>query len=151
MGSYLITFLVSFFYASGARLTKTVIVSCLLAAGLMMLSVIHGLEFRTVGFKNYLGGVRPSSAEEEKSLFVDYNIYVVSRLAAVFPRERDYLGMTVPVWLLARPVPRVLWPGKPDGTQVSIEGAAKSNFIHHKEKRQITQGIADSQPCARCP
>ncbi len=123
IGSFLITFLVSFFYASGARLTKTVIVSCLLSAGLMMLSVIHGIEFRTVGFKNYLGGARPSSAEEEKSLFVDYNIYVVSRLATVFPRERDYLGMTVPAWLLARPVPRVLWPGKPDGTQISIEGA----------------------------
>src|SRR2546426_131023 len=31
--------------------------------------------------------------------------------------------MTVPAWMLARPVPRVLWPGKSDGTQISIEGA----------------------------
>src|SRR5205823_4982115 len=33
----------------------------------------------------------------------------------------SYIGWDGPLWLLVRPVPRVLWPGKPDGQEVSAE------------------------------
>ncbi len=123
ISSYLITFVASFFYASGAALTREVIVSCALAFAVFLASAFYGIDFRNVGLKNYLRGARANPDEEAKSLFVDYNIYALSRLTTIFPHDKDYIGSAVPLWILARPVPRVLWPGKPDGTQVSVESA----------------------------
>jgi MFS family permease len=103
IGSYLITFLVSFFYASGAKLTRSVVVSCALAAGLFLAAAFYGIEFRNVGLGNYLKGAR-ESGEEARTLHVDYNIFVVSRLTSIFPEQRPFIGMDAPLWLLARPL-----------------------------------------------
>src|ERR1043166_7737406 len=121
IGSYLITFLVSMFYASGAKLTKAVVGSGLAAAILLGTSAYYGIQFRDLGLGRFLRGDRNPTSETE--LYIDYDLYIVSRLTTVFPEQKDFVGMDVPVWMLARPIPRVLWPGKPDGVNVSAESA----------------------------
>ena len=54
-------------------------------------------------------------------LYVDYNLYNIGALVSIFPDQADYIGWDAPLWLIARPIPRVFWPGKPDGSAVSIE------------------------------
>jgi hypothetical protein len=47
----------------------------------------------------------------------------VSHLTEVFPEHFEYLGLEIPFNALIRPIPRVLWPGKPEGLSISIESA----------------------------
>jgi len=86
--------------------------------GVLLLAMVYMLEFRTVGFSN------ASSVEHDgESFFVDYNVVNVSHLTEVFPSSFNYLGLEIPFNALIRPIPRALWPGKPEGLSVTIESA----------------------------
>jgi hypothetical protein len=119
IGSYLITFLVSLFYASGAKLTKETIACGLFAAGTLGASAFYGIQFREMGLRGFLRGERNPAAET--SLYIDYDLYVVAKLTSIFPEPNHYVGLEAPLWMLVRPIPRVLWPGKPDGANVSAD------------------------------
>jgi hypothetical protein len=76
------------------------------------------LEFRNEGLGNY------SFAESEfNGVFVDSNLVVISKLTEVFPRMNSYLGLEIPYNALIRPIPRAIWPGKPEGLSVGMEDA----------------------------
>lgn len=123
IASYIITFLVSFYYASGARLNRTMVILSLLALTVLLTSTFYAIRFRNMGLKNFLTNQEVAMETSEASLFVDFNLFVVSRLTTIFPRERDFAGLEVPMWALVRPIPRALWPGKPDGLNISAETA----------------------------
>jgi hypothetical protein len=120
IGSYLITFLVAYFYASDRSL-RTLFVPGVLALVLMLTATAYGPRFRNVGLANYLRGTEEATTDEpkEEGFFVDYNFYVIAAITHLFPQQYDYVGWDVPYWLLVRPVPRAFWPGKPDGESVS--------------------------------
>jgi hypothetical protein len=73
-------------------------------------------ELRTVGLGNW-----EKAIERTDSLFVDMNILNIAGLIQVFPDHQDYLGLEVPFIAAIRPIPRILWPGKPEGLSISIE------------------------------
>jgi oligosaccharide repeat unit polymerase len=85
---------------------------------LTLIAVYFMLEFRTVGLANYSVAERKS-----ETLFVDNNIIVISRLTDVFPEKEGYLGGEIPYNALIRPIPRAIWPGKPEGLSLGIEEA----------------------------
>ncbi len=76
------------------------------------------LEFRSVGLENY-----SFSESEFNGVFVDSNMIVIAKLTEVFPKVYGYLGLEIPYTALIRPIPRAIWPGKPDGLSVSMENA----------------------------
>ena len=121
--SYLVTFLIGYSFAlTGERRLELT----LLAAGsgaVMLLATFFMLEFRTVGFSNYLHNRYEPQPKAEKTLFVDYNLYAICKLVEVFPRKKDYLGFEIPLQALIRPIPRALWKEKPEGLTSSIEDA----------------------------
>lgn len=120
MGTYLITFLVAYFYSS-TSLRKEIFPMVALSAVIMLASTVYGIEFRTVGLRAYVGRTEVTSAPVDKPFYVDYNLYTISELVAVFPESEAYLGWHVPAWFAVRVVPRALWPGKPDGDVISPE------------------------------
>lgn len=120
IAAYLITFLVAYFYASSGSRRETLVLFGL-AVAILALSTIYGIRFRDVGLKRYLQGFDERPADVEQGIYVDYNLYVISQLVTIFPEHENYIGWELPLWLLARPIPRVVWPGKPDGTNVSAE------------------------------
>src|SRR5262249_40218656 len=85
---------------------------------LLLLAMTYMLEFRGVGLENF-----SSKERHYDTLMVDYNIVNVSLLTQVFPDVYDYLGLEIPFNALIRPVPRAIWPGKPEGLSTSIEAA----------------------------
>ena len=86
--------------------------------GRLLFATVYMLRFRTVGLGNFsFLGARISS------FFVDYNIVNVSHLTEVFPDVFEFLGLEIPYNALIRPIPRVLWSGKPEGLSVTIESA----------------------------
>jgi hypothetical protein len=92
-------------------------------AMLVLLLVVSSimLEFRNVGLANF-----SSTVESQRSFFIDLNIVNISRLTEKFPDLYGYLGLEIPFNALMRPIPRVLWPGKPEGLSVPIEVALDS-------------------------
>ena len=122
IASYLVTFLAAYIYASSAS-RRQMIAMTAVVFGILFLATYYEIRFRTVGLRNYLQGMEsgPPDEDEEIGLYVDYNLYTVGALVSIFPDHADYIGWDAPLWLIARPIPRVLWPGKPDGSAVSVE------------------------------
>jgi hypothetical protein len=58
-----------------------------------------------------------------EAVFIDMNLINVARLTEVFPERQAYLGLEIPYNMIIRPIPRALWPGKPEGLSVGIESA----------------------------
>jgi oligosaccharide repeat unit polymerase len=96
----------------------------LMVGGIMLALLYNGvslmLQFRTAG----LGEL--SSTEVSETFYVDLDIINIARLTDKFPGVYDYLGLEVPFNMLARPIPRIFWPGKPIGLSVPIETALDS-------------------------
>jgi len=123
--AYMVTFVVSYFYASSASKWKIAVLGAM-AAGVLALSTFYGIRFRNCGLRDYLAGATNEEADVKDSLYVDYNLYAVSQLVTVFPNYVDYIGWDGPIWLLVRPVPRFLWQNKPLGESVTPESALGS-------------------------
>jgi oligosaccharide repeat unit polymerase len=119
MGAYLITFLVAYFYAASCSVKQIVQLGAI-AAFVLVTTTIYGVEFRSSGLREYIRSGKQES-EAKDNFFVDYNLLSIAGLVTVFPDHYAYLEWDVPEWFFVRVVPRVLWPGKPDGTAISPE------------------------------
>jgi hypothetical protein len=116
IGVYLITFLVAYFYAASCSLRQILQLGAV-AAAILVASTVYGLEFRAMGLREYLGARQGADGPQE--FFVDYNLLSIAGLVTAFPGEFPFLGWEVPEWFVVRVVPRALWPGKPDGVNIS--------------------------------
>jgi len=115
---YVITFLGMYFLAKPQVNLRQVLLAGVPSLALLLFATVYMLEFRTVGINNF------SFAEQENgTFFVDQNIVIVSRLTELFPDSYEFLGFEIPFNALIRPIPRALWPGKPEGLSVGIEDA----------------------------
>lgn len=121
--SYLVTFLIGFAFALPKDRRKVIIPVCIAFAMMLVAATTLMLRFRNVGFSDWLKFGAPGGMEEQKSLFVDYNLWAIAQLVDVFPAHHDFLGWEVPYVALIRPIPRALWPGKPEGLSLTVEDA----------------------------
>ena len=118
---YIITFAGGYFLAKPQISLRQALLVGVPMLVVSLLATVYMLAFRNVGLSNF---VSSSSAElDSASFFVDYNIVNVSHITAEFPSVFDYLGLEIPFNALIRPIPRVLWPSKPEGLSVTIESA----------------------------
>ena len=122
--SYLVTFLIGYVFASHRRQTKELFTITALTVVALLVSTKVMLDFRDVGLKDYLlkGYYKDAShTEEGQSLAVDNNLYAISRVAEYFPQHHAYTGMEIPYLALIHPIPRAIWPSKPEGMSFSVE------------------------------
>jgi hypothetical protein len=118
---YLIIFFGSYVMFSRAiRWRYLVVLSCL-AATLLYLSAYYMLQFRREGLGAYIENPGASTGFRPETLFIDNNLPVISLLTDLFPNSIQYRGAEFAYYAILRPVPRALWPGKPEG--MSIETA----------------------------
>jgi len=101
---------------------RVIVLSCM-AAGILYLSAYYMLQFRKVGLEGYIERGAGASGWREETLFVDNNLPVISRLTDAFPDRADYLGWEIVSFSILHPVPRALWPSKPEKLSVSAEDA----------------------------
>ncbi len=96
-----------------------------LALALLLFSTKEMLVFRQIGLANYLkyGGPESVEGEEEGGLFVDANILNLAMLIGAFDKQHEPIGLNVPFNAIIRPIPRAIWPGKPEGLVIGIEEA----------------------------
>jgi oligosaccharide repeat unit polymerase len=116
----ILTFTGIYFITKPQLNLRHVLVFGTMMVALLFVGITLMLQFRTVG----LG--ESSSTEEAGFLYIDLNIVNISLLTSKFPDVYEYLGLEIPMNALIRPIPRVLWPGKPTGLSVPIETALGS-------------------------
>jgi hypothetical protein len=121
--SYLVTFLIAYCFALPFARQRELLIMCGSCAFVMIFATYAMLQFRSVGLRNYLNGDYDPPPPGEKTMFVDYNLYAICRLVEVFPNRQQFLGWEIPYQALIRPIPRAMWPGKPEGLSSSIEDA----------------------------
>ncbi len=124
--TFLVTFLMGYSLALPPHREKELIALAAVGAVTMCLATYFMLQFRDVGLKEYLKGSwtpPPTEAGVKKTLYVDYNLYSICKLAEFFPRTHAYLGMEIPYQAIIRPIPRAIWPGKPSSLSMTIEDA----------------------------
>ncbi len=91
----------------------------LAVAGLGLITVLETmLDYRNVGFGALYNPAEyadelPSGGEDDVLLRVDDNFLRLAQLTLIFPEYVDYTTWRYVLWVAARPVPRLFWPGKP--------------------------------------
>jgi hypothetical protein len=120
---YLIIFLASYVLLKPNISWKRVIVLSCAAVGIFYFSSYYMLQFRKVGLGGYVERSGEVEGWRKETLFIDNNLPVISRLTDIFPDRVDYLGWEFASFAIGRPVPRALWPSKPEKLSVSAEDA----------------------------
>lgn len=90
---------------------------------LLYVSTQQMLAFRQIGLANYLKHGKPQfeEAEDSSGFFVDANLLNMAMVIQAFDLRHDPTGLDVPYNALVRPIPRAIWPGKPEGLKIGIE------------------------------
>jgi hypothetical protein len=125
LGSYLVTFLVGY----ALVLTKRRRLEFLILCGMAAIGFVFGsremLKFREIGLKEYLAQSKQATPSFEDtstdSFYVDYNLLMIAQISDQVPRAHPYTGWEIPYLALVRPIPRALWPGKPEGMSTTLE------------------------------
>jgi oligosaccharide repeat unit polymerase len=119
LGTYAIAMFGAYFLSKPDLKLKQVLTIGVPVAGLLLYASTLMLEFRNFGGISWLA----AGERHYDTLYVDHNIVNLSKLTNVFPDAVDYLGLEIPYQALIKPIPRLFWPGKPEGLSTSIEAA----------------------------
>jgi oligosaccharide repeat unit polymerase len=122
LATYVITFFGAYFInKKGMGLKQVLIVGAPVVVSLVII-MTYMLDFRTQGLSKF--SFANSNLE---TVYVDHNVVVISRLTDVFPDANAYLGFELPLAVLTRPIPRVLWPEKPETLSFGLEAAMNAS------------------------
>jgi hypothetical protein len=92
---------------------RTISVRRLTLAAAAVVALLAGMQFmlniRTVGYEEFA----LTGASDYDYLHVDDNFLRLAQIVQVVPAERPHVGFQQLWFTIVRPVPRVLWPGKP--------------------------------------
>jgi hypothetical protein len=102
------------------RLRVKHLVTILVAIVALLFALQLMLEYRNVGFSVLVGkGEAPAGRVEKQQILeeahvrVDDNFYRLCQIIQLIPDSHPFVYHKYFVYVIVRPVPRVLWPGKP--------------------------------------
>lgn len=98
---------------------KRLAVVGMLSAAIFLPASVYMLEFRGIGLTRWWNG----SYAMRETIFVDYNLWAIGTLGSVFPEQYPFTGIELYWVAITKPIPRAIWPGKPEGLPVTIEDA----------------------------
>jgi len=121
--SYLIGFIGGYMLSKNKLNLRGLIIPGAITLALAYTASVYMLQFRGVGLARFIQGHRSRSIDPDL-VYVDHNLYTIGLLKQSFPDRHEFLGSEVFVWALIKPIPRALWPGKPEGLSLSMEEVA---------------------------
>jgi len=119
--SYLVTFLIAYSFAMPFARKKELVLLCAGSALVTIFAAYFMLQFRNAGLRAYLTGEYVPPQSDQRTMFVDYNLFTIAGIIEAFPAKHAFLGWETPYMALIRPIPRAIWPGKPEGLSVTME------------------------------
>jgi len=121
LATYIITFSAAYFLARPNVTSWQILYRGVPILLVLLIGIVYMLEFRKIGLSNF------SLAESNPdTLYIDHNLVVISQLTDAFPSSYEFLGLEIPFNALIHPIPRVIWPGKPEGLSVSVESVVNA-------------------------
>lgn len=123
LGTYVISMFGAYVLGKPNIKLKQVLLVGVPVAGLLLFASSLMLEFRSAGGITAIA----NEGRHYDTLFIDHNIVSLSNLTNVFPDSVAYLGFEIPYQAIIKPIPRILWPGKPEGLSTGIEAALNIN------------------------
>jgi hypothetical protein len=129
-------FVVWFLTAKKPSLGKLAIFALLAAVLLWLLQIM--INFRNVGIGvAFTEEVTPEERRME-GIRVDDNFLRLCQIVHIIPHDVDHVGIQWLIWVLVRPIPRVLWPGKP-----LTPGFDLAEYLGHKDTSLSTSLVAE--------
>ena len=125
---YLILFVGAYVMISPKIGWKRIALLSAVTGAVLGLSSYYMLQFRMVGLEAYINGQTDSGFREE-TLFIDNDLPVIGMLTNIFPERTPYLGWEMVTWSILHPVPRILWPGKPEKLSVEVSDALGATHV----------------------
>jgi hypothetical protein len=98
---------------------RTMILIGLTGVPLLLVVMQLMLELRNIG----VAAIDDYESEERSGFSVDDNFNRMAQTISLVPSEFPHVGVKYVVWVAARPIPRVLWAGKPMGHGFDLPGA----------------------------
>lgn len=90
------------------------------ASAVVLAITVLLLQFRNRGASRSVAELSTGETEVNTSnIEVDRNLSVIAKIVSSVPNLFPYIGSELYVVTLVRPIPRALWPGKPEGVSVS--------------------------------
>ena len=122
--AHLSTFLMGYLITLSKNTIRNTVIPIVLTVLVAGYGSYHMLEFRNIGLRSYVENKVYASEKVRNTLAVDYNLGSIAIVASNMPKNYDFLGLEILTWSIVKPIPRVLWSGKPEGLSVSIEEIA---------------------------
>ncbi len=119
--SYIATFVMGYVLTLRKNTFANTIIPIFLAGFIALYGSYHMLAFRNIGLRSYVENQVYEQEDSSDTFAVDYNLASIGWVAEAMPKNYPFLGKEVIIWSLAKPIPRVFWPSKPEGLSVSIE------------------------------
>jgi hypothetical protein len=123
-GSYVVGFLAGYLLSLEQVKLLKILVPIGVFSYIITLTTRHMLHFRNMGFRRYIeleAYEKVFESASEKGLKVDYNLWSLGKIVDAMPTQYDFLGWELINVFATKPVPRVFWPGKPEGLSTGIE------------------------------
>jgi len=126
------------FFVVQKKISLKILLPTAAAVGIVFIILANMmLDFRRIGLDQYIREGRYTAEfkeykqqymaernmKDEAGYFVDYNLWRLSQIVSLFPEVYGYIGWNMPFVAITKPIPRALWPEKPEGLAVSLEEA----------------------------
>jgi oligosaccharide repeat unit polymerase len=121
---YIITFSIAYFLTRSRVTIRNLLMLAVPIMAAAAIGSFYMLEFRQTGLSRY-----DFNDVKQTTIFVDLNLINISQLSEVFPVPNNYLGWEIPFTILIKPIPRAIWPGKPEGLSIGIEEALNATGL----------------------
>lgn len=121
LGSYLVGLLGGYVLTLKRVKLWKILIPVGISGYIMLFITRHMLRFRGIGFRRYMESGGFEAVEAEEGLAVDYNLWPIGKIVDSMPDTYNFLGWEMIKVFGTKPVPRVLWPDKPEGLSTSIE------------------------------
>jgi len=93
------------------RLRPKLVIGSLIVLTILLITMQQIVLYRKLGFEAWLRGEDPKTTISH--LHVDDDFLRLSQITALFPEITPYVGLQPLAYVLARPIPRVIWSEKP--------------------------------------
>ncbi|BAT55532.1 hypothetical protein NOS3756_45200 [Nostoc sp. NIES-3756] len=121
LGSYFAAFLGGYFLTLKRPNLFNLAIPSAVVGYAMMFATRHMLGFRNMGILRYLETGAYATQKVQENFAVDYNLGAIGIIVDAFPQKYNFLGFELLYVFASKPIPRALWPGKPEGLSISIE------------------------------
>ena len=101
------------YFLSSKRITPSSLIGLVASVALLLFMLQILILYRNDGLKKVFSGDLQERLGSKRHFHVDDNFLRLSQIVSIIPERHPHTTWRYVLWVAARPIPRVFWPGKP--------------------------------------